>query len=244
MLGGVSPAGPGWRLLGVADYVEAHVDPDDADVRWATVLCGEAVLRARAALAWRGRGSRVVPHPDPERPRVAAVVEGAEPDDTTAALARLAAWLSAPESSGGQVLLAPAVDRPLMDELPDLSAAASEEGATLRVFTGPKARTLATLITDERVRRGGDPPAPAYVDELANSVLGVLGTPRDRPQEWLVAGAALGRLRLAAARSGIVVEVLGSAAGPSGCCPRIGELARLAHPQLCLRLAGPGARLR
>lgn len=75
-------------------------------------------------------------------------------------------------------------------------------------------------------------------------LLAVLGTPGDRPADWLAAGQALQRVLLTAVAHGLQASYLNQPVQVGALRPRLAALAgRAGHPQLLLRLGVPVKRL-
>ncbi|SDC21542.1 Acg family FMN-binding oxidoreductase [Actinokineospora iranica] len=128
-----------WRFVVRADRVDVRLDRDrvlavaDPDAHEARLSCGAAVLNMRLAIAARGRAAEVAVLPDRLDPDLLAVVRVGLPRRATAAESALAGAIER-RHTNRRPFLDRAVPFPVRSAL---VAAASAEGAGLRVFDRP-----------------------------------------------------------------------------------------------------------
>ncbi len=180
----------GGRVFADRRRVLTSTNPTD---RVTLINCGDALHRARVALAADGRAARVTLLPDANPDHVATLTAPEHIDITDDAKARYAAARRRP----GDRRLATGA-RPADTAIAALLTAAAAEGTRLHLLGRDQVIELAaaTAVT----RRALD-----WIRQDATSVYGVLAGDGDSASDWVRAGEALSAVWLEATRHGLSI---------------------------------------
>ena len=202
--------GRSWRFGCGGDTVEVYRDlPEDCGGRWSVVGVGAALFNLRIAAAALARGTTTTLFPDPSRPELLAQVRVWPGPGAEVSLAGLLLHLYRPRPSRCSYAdhRIPAAVRL------ELERAATAEGATL---TWPDDRprdgvgSLGECLHGVLHSALDDGLCAPYDEPWTRVVLTMSDTTADAcPHDWLVAGQALQRVLLVAARNGLSGSALG-----------------------------------
>ncbi len=184
-----------------ADRSRQAVAADPTD-RLTLISCGDALHRARLALAADGLAARVTLLPDADPDHVATVTAPERIDITDQARARYQATERRQADHGADHGLADhdatADARPPDTAVAALVAAAAEEGMRLSLLDRHQVIELATATSV--TRRAQD-----RIRQDDATVYGVLDGDGDTPQAWLRAGEALSAVWIEASQRGLSI---------------------------------------
>ncbi|GAA2760699.1 hypothetical protein [Actinopolymorpha rutila] len=209
-----------WRFAFSGDTVDVSRDPgemqngeiqrgemqrgEDSGGRRAMVGVGAAVFNLRVAAAALARGTTTKLLPDPGRPGLLAQVRVWPGPGEEVGLAGLLLHLYRPRT-GRRSYADRHIPQAIRQELEDAAAA---EGATLSwAYDGH--RDGVRGLGGEYDVLPGNPYPPLYEDLWTPAVLTTVATSSACPRDWLVAGQALQRVLLVAARHGLSGSPLG-----------------------------------
>jgi len=225
-----------WRVVGSSDGIEVraavNVHLPVAAQRLTRVAAGPALLAVRLAIAVSGFRPFTTSLPDPQRPRVLAVVRcGAARAPSQAERALFAELVNAPREQEGE-----SRSDGLRVVLPLLRRAADAEGVWMRTVSAPG---------DRRRLLAGQPTVPAVPGAGEQPLLLVIGSYGGLPSGDLHAGQAMQRALLTARSFGLRATVL---AGPTGLATlwrRIGvpDSSPGLLPQVVLQVGAPSVGL-